>query len=261
MSWQLAALNVWLRLRERPFLERETDPLRARSRMARTTASFPMPSGFARHPIALGGVSIVASIIGTFFVATKTGKVMNALYKGVIVSGVIAAIVFYPLTMAMFPENGTSLYLAALIQEALRFAERLRQDFRDVKSFVDGLDSLLREPEVGAMRNGVLARLRDQAIYHHDDEVTTSSLPVMQAEAYVLASGQGNQRGDVYYELADMAVLQHALRPDGSPTAFGEAAAAFTTSLARLATRFAQSADELIGQVLLDYRVPRRAGA
>src|SRR5690606_1277853 len=51
-------------------------------------------------PIALGGVSIIASIIGTFFVSTKSGKIMSALYKGVIVSGVLAAIAFYPLTMS-----------------------------------------------------------------------------------------------------------------------------------------------------------------
>jgi K(+)-stimulated pyrophosphate-energized sodium pump len=67
------------------------------------------------YPIALGGASIVASIIGTFFVSTKTGKVMGALYKGVIVSGVIAAIVFYPITMQMFGDEGMNLYLAALI--------------------------------------------------------------------------------------------------------------------------------------------------
>jgi K(+)-stimulated pyrophosphate-energized sodium pump len=51
------------------------------------------------YPIALGGVSIIASIIGTFFVSTKEGgSIMGALYKGVIVSGVLAAIAFYPIT-------------------------------------------------------------------------------------------------------------------------------------------------------------------
>src|SRR5579872_6056876 len=47
----------------------------------------------AIFPLALGSASIIASIIGTFFVkATEGGKIMNALYKGVIVSGVLAAI-------------------------------------------------------------------------------------------------------------------------------------------------------------------------
>jgi Na+/H+-translocating membrane pyrophosphatase len=46
-------------------------------------------------PLVLGAISIVSSIIGTFFVSTKEGgKIMNALYKGVIVSAVISAIAF-----------------------------------------------------------------------------------------------------------------------------------------------------------------------
>ncbi len=52
----------------------------------------------ALYPIVLGAVSIIASIVGTFFVGTKTGKIMPALYKGVIVSGVLAGIAFYPIT-------------------------------------------------------------------------------------------------------------------------------------------------------------------
>ena len=72
--------------------------------------------------MALGGASIVASILGTFFVGTKSGKIMNALYKGVIVSGVLAAIAFYPITIALMGEGATNLYFAALIGLALTAA-------------------------------------------------------------------------------------------------------------------------------------------
>ena len=68
----------------------------------------------------LGAVSIVASIIGTLFVKTKEGgSVMGALYKGVIVSGVIAAIAFYPVTTMMMSGiegvHCNNLYFASLI--------------------------------------------------------------------------------------------------------------------------------------------------
>jgi len=74
-------------------------------------------------PMFLGGISIIASILGTFFVKTgKSGSIMGALYKGVIVSGVLAAIAFYPLTHAMMGAHASGLYFAALIGLALTAA-------------------------------------------------------------------------------------------------------------------------------------------
>ena len=75
------------------------------------------------YPLVLGGVSIIASIIGTFFVKVKEGgSIMGALYKGVIVSGVLAAIAFYPITQNLMgdsPLGAGNLFQCALIGLAL----------------------------------------------------------------------------------------------------------------------------------------------
>jgi len=75
------------------------------------------------YPMVLGGLSIIASVLGTFVVGTKEGgKIMSALYKGVIASGVLAAIAFYPATLSMMGEDSMNLYYAALIGLALTAA-------------------------------------------------------------------------------------------------------------------------------------------
>ena len=78
------------------------------------------------YPLILGGISIIASIIGTFFVKLGASqKIMPALYKGLIASGVLAAIAFYFVTAQMFPAGITnaagetfsanSLFMTALV--------------------------------------------------------------------------------------------------------------------------------------------------
>jgi K(+)-stimulated pyrophosphate-energized sodium pump len=68
------------------------------------------------YPLVLGAVSIVASIVGTFFVKARDGgKIMNALYRGITVSGVIAAIAFYFVTRSMMGADAMNLFLCTLI--------------------------------------------------------------------------------------------------------------------------------------------------
>ena len=75
------------------------------------------------YPLVLGGASIIASIIGAFFVKVKAGgSIMGALYKGVIISGVIAAIAFYPITTQLMGDSSygaMNLFWCALIGLAL----------------------------------------------------------------------------------------------------------------------------------------------
>jgi K(+)-stimulated pyrophosphate-energized sodium pump len=68
------------------------------------------------YPLVLGAVSIVASIVGTFFVnAREGGKIMNALYRGLAVSGILALAAFYPVTQIVMGDAALNLFLCAII--------------------------------------------------------------------------------------------------------------------------------------------------
>ena len=84
------------------------------------------------YPLVLGAISIFTSIAGAFFVKVKKdGKVMTALYKGVLVSGGLSAVLYYPFTLMMLGDSLTvagtiiptiNVYAASLIGLALTAA-------------------------------------------------------------------------------------------------------------------------------------------
>ncbi len=79
------------------------------------------------YPLMLGGISIICSVIGTFFVKYKEGgKIMTALYKATAVSAVLSAVGFYVITNSMMADNGlystNALFGSALIGLVLTVA-------------------------------------------------------------------------------------------------------------------------------------------
>ncbi len=81
---------------------------------------FPGTTAPLLYPLALGGLTVFATIAGIFFVKVREGgNVMSALYKGLFVSGGLAAVAFFPVTMQMMDGvggiGGGSYFVAALL--------------------------------------------------------------------------------------------------------------------------------------------------
>lgn len=80
---------------------------------------FPGYSGAVIFPLLILAMGIIASILGSFFVKLTGKKIMKALYKGMIATAVISAVLFYPVAQSVMGNNGVvsvfNLYLASLI--------------------------------------------------------------------------------------------------------------------------------------------------
>jgi K(+)-stimulated pyrophosphate-energized sodium pump len=80
---------------------------------------FPDNDFILMYPLVLGGISIISSIIGTWFVKVSGQKIMQALYKGLVVSAILSLIGFYFVTNWMMKDNGLyptmNIYLSAVI--------------------------------------------------------------------------------------------------------------------------------------------------
>jgi len=92
------------------------------------------------YPLAIGAVSIITSIIGIFFIRLgKSQNIMAALYKGLIVAGVLAATLLYPLTNWLMADNGqyqvVNLYLASLVGLAITAAMMVITEYYTSKQY------------------------------------------------------------------------------------------------------------------------------
>jgi K(+)-stimulated pyrophosphate-energized sodium pump len=83
--------------------------------------AFPGNQTIIFYPMLIGAVSILASIIGSFFVKLSGKNIMMALYQGLFVSALIALIGFYFITMFIFPEK-INFFYTSIIGVALTIA-------------------------------------------------------------------------------------------------------------------------------------------
>ncbi|OGE83895.1 MAG: sodium-translocating pyrophosphatase [Candidatus Doudnabacteria bacterium RIFCSPLOWO2_01_FULL_44_21] len=98
---------------------------------------FPGNLSFILYPLMLGGVSIIASIIGSFFVRLTGKAIMTALYKGLAISAVLAGIGFFYVTKYQFNNHsiGWPLFLSTLVGLAVTAAMVIITEYYTSKKF------------------------------------------------------------------------------------------------------------------------------
>ncbi|MDQ6735858.1 MAG: sodium-translocating pyrophosphatase [Nitrospirota bacterium] len=109
------------------------------------------------YPLALGALSVFATIIGMFFVKVGPGGgIMTALYKGLFVAGGLAAVGFYPITMRMMDGaagvTGFNYYLASLLGLGVTLALVFITDYYTSKSYAP-VKEIAKASETGHATN------------------------------------------------------------------------------------------------------------
>ncbi len=109
------------------------------------------------YPLVLGGLTILATIIGIMFVKVGPGGgIMSALYKGLFVAGGIAAVAFYPITVKIMEGvggvSGVSYYVAALLGLAVTLALVFITDYYTSKSY-SPVQEIAKASETGHATN------------------------------------------------------------------------------------------------------------
>ncbi len=147
-------------------------------------------------PLLLGAVSIVASIVGSFFVSAREGgKIMNALYRGVIVSGVIAAVAFYFIADRLLGAQAVPMFLCSLIGLALTAAMIVITEYYTATEYAP-VRYVAAASQTGHGTN-VIAGLAVS--------MKSTALPVLAVCAAILAAytlGEGAGKGEGLYGIA-----------------------------------------------------------
>jgi K(+)-stimulated pyrophosphate-energized sodium pump len=168
---------------------------------------FPGKVEFVIYPLLLGGVSIIASIIGSLFVRLgKSGNIMNALYRGLGVAALLALIGFFFVTNAyMGPVKGvdtTRLFLAALIGIAITVALVAITDYYTSAQYKPVLS--IAEASTTGHATNIIAGLAVGM------QATAAPVAVI-ALGIILAAGLGGGGGQSLYYIAVAAMAMLSL--------------------------------------------------
>jgi hypothetical protein len=147
----------------------------------------------------------------------------------------------------------SGLFLSAgLLYEGLHVAQTMGKYFRGRESYKTGFAKLMGDERMKRFRSTGLARLRNEAAFHFNDEIAPAILKKLNLPEYKFLTGEGPKSGNIYYNLADEVLHNHLI---GYSASAQEGEAEYKKLLGELAyviTPFVEAARALIQEVLLE---------
>ena len=145
------------------------------------------------------------------------------------------------------------LFASSVLYEGFLLAEKLGQYFRDFDSFKNGFGVLLRDKKIKKLRTTSLKRMRSKFVFHFDRDISLEALKDFELPNYRFATGFGKASGELYYGLADEAVMNYLLQPQPEDTdgALNKRLRSLMEDITELMGKFAEAAELLIAEALV----------
>lgn len=145
------------------------------------------------------------------------------------------------------------LFASSVLYEGFLLVEKLGQYFKDLDSFKNGFAVLLRDKKIMTIRETTMKRMRNKFVFHFDRDVALEALKDFELQNYRFATGFGKASGELYYGLADEAVMNYLLQfqPNDTDGELTNRIRTMMKDITGLMGQFTEAAERLIAEVLL----------
>jgi hypothetical protein len=144
------------------------------------------------------------------------------------------------------------LFASSVLYEGFLTVEKLAVHFKSFDSYRNGLAVLLKDKDTQSIRQSVLQRMRNKFVFHFDRDVAKESFDHFDLPVYKFASGTGKASGEMYFGLADEAVMNYLLQPanNESDKSIRNRYEKILQDTTRLMGRFTESAERLMAEAM-----------
>ena len=106
-------------------------------------------------------------------------------------------------------------FMCAVLYEAFKLIGPLGKEFRNYKSFREGLAKLNKDPKLNFLKEKVFPKMRSKFIYHVDPDPFLEALETYNIRNIEFIKSVSNKQGDIYFNLSDELVLNYIIEATG----------------------------------------------